>query len=185
MKLYKIILIGYLTIVSGNCYDRNGLHLGLGLGAGTIQASSAIFKEEKKSEAITLDTKIGYGFNNQFVINCDMPSTIFDADNKTTNKNVLLSEDMYMLGGSYFFKSTENSPYISAGYGKSKIEFDENNIITNYTGKVYKLAIGYEFKNWYVEAKYLKTEDVKSSDYESKSFLMSFGYNLYGVFGIK
>lgn len=94
-----------------------------------------------------------------------------------------------MIGMNYFFDNKSNSPYIIAAIGKTKSELDENGKVTNYNGNVgqsYKVGLGYELKNWYVEATYIKAKSENTIDkIKSNAYLIGIGYNFYRIFGIR
>jgi long-subunit fatty acid transport protein len=148
------------SILLGESIDnKEGLSFDLGVGISSID-----YKTEKLTSTL-LDTKVSYGLNQKFVLYSE---ALFSSESSSL-----------LIGGKYFMKNINGIPYIIGALGKSSTEL-YNLKESNSFGKTYKVGLGYELNDWFIEGSYLQSNSKNVNDFNS--FNLLFGKNFYSIF---
>lgn len=125
--------------VSDTIFSRQGFTLSVGLGGGAIQQKIAFSGEQTESEnylSFVGDITIGYGLTEQFSILATHKGSFYSfEDEDEAEESMKTSFNFRGIGGSYFFKPTAQSSFVSAGIGVASQVIDlDNNLGMNGLG---------------------------------------------------
>jgi len=170
-----IFLLSSLLLSDSNT-NRKGLFFDIGVGGGYN-----FYQDADNNQNFIITSKVGYGFNNQWIGFIDYPTLYSSVETEFDKKD--FDNDFLMFGVKYL-PYDKNTPYLSLSIGKNFSEIDNNKYKNNF-GESWSIESGYEFSSyrpWYFGLKYIETKH-NQIDYQSINFVI--GGTVYGAFGVK
>lgn len=163
----KYIFIGFMIFGSliHAADGREGGMTSIGLGLGSMSAN--IDNQEYNSIDSNWNLKFGYGFNSNII-------GFIEGSTQAVTKEV--EQNSIGIGLSYYLFDEVSSPYFSGYVGSVEHWIGNSGTSKGKFGDLWKLGVGYEYKQWFVQMDYINAE---SDRVKSDGVFGSIGYNFH------
>lgn len=153
--------------------DRSGVNFAIGYGYGSLH-THVMGAPPFDQEGGILSGRLEVSVDSHFVPFLEGTTqgfhTTIDGNEYTIN------QESIGLGMSYYWEDEIASPYVIGSFGSIRNTITHTLQIDNDTrsGTLYKLGIGYELYQWYIEAHYLHTHH---PSVDNEGVIVSIGYH--------